>query len=405
MVPGVVEDGAATPAFEVFEAHAQRPEGGEPIANHIRCPTELEQEEGSGQGVGHRSVIGEGQGPLNGLALPRAGQRASGVAGRRATATGWRPDCRPCGPGDAEVLPFAFFQSLQDIRVVGAEDDALDSLEEPQFFAGLVQRGREVGAMRVSKMDEDPDVGSDDAGQGGHFSRMGNAGFDQVHVGLVVEGPQGRGHPDLAVPAAGAPGDSAVVCGEGVGPLLDGGLAVGSRDADDRARAGEPSEGAELLEGEKRIGHTQHDGARKCARPVEGGRRAFDALGAHLGEVVMAIVAHSLSAMNRVWSSSAGGVTQFPGIGRDVGEVGVVNPGGGPIHVPRVAGRGCRGRSGQRIMPRRGGVRGRQLRIRIASEGLVGFGAANLHVVVPAFHSVGEMGRASGAANRWRGAW
>ena len=318
VVPGIVEDGAATPAFEVFEAHAQRPEGGEPIANHIRCPTEFEQEEGSGQGVGHRSVIGEGQGPLNGLALPRAGQRASGVAGRKRQRQGG-VRIAGCGPGDAEVLPPAFFQSLQDIRVVGSEDDALDSLEEPQFFAGLVQRGREVGAMRVSEVDEDPDVGSDDAGQGGHFSRMGNAGFDQLHVGLVVEGPKGEGHPDLAVPAAGAPRDSAVVCGEGVGPLLDGGLAVGSRDADDRARAGEPSEGAELLEGEKRIGHTQHDGARKCSRPVGADDKAFDALGAHLGEVVMAIVAHSAQRNEQGVVGSAGGGTQFPGIGRDVG--------------------------------------------------------------------------------------
>ena len=343
VVPGVVQDGAATPAFEVFEAHAQRPEGGEPIAHHVRCPTEFEQEKGGGQGVGHGSVIGEGQGPLNGLVLPGAGQRASGVAGlHRQRQGGVR--IAGCGPGDTEVLPPALVQSLQDIVVAGAEHDSSDSLEEPQFFVGLVQRGREVGAMGVAEVDKDPHIGPDDAGEGGHFSRVGNAGFDEVHVGLVVEGPQGEGHSDLAVPAAGAPGDAAVVCGEGVGPLFDGGLAVGSCDADDHARAGEPGECTELLEGEKRIGHTQHDGARQCARPVGADDKPLDALGPHLGEVVMAVVAHAAQRNEQGVVGSAGGGAQFPGIGCDVGEVGVLDPGGGPMQCsPKLLGEGVEG--------------------------------------------------------------
>ena len=105
-----------------------------------------------------------------------------------------------------------------------------------------------------------------------------------MHVGLVVEGPKGEGHPD---PLFQLPGLLEIrrSSGEGVGPPLT----QASLDPvmPTTGRAGEPSEGAELLEGEKRIGHTQHDGA-QCSRPVDD--KAFDALGAHLGEVVMATV-------------------------------------------------------------------------------------------------------------------
>ena len=158
-----------------------------------------------------------------------------------------------------------------------------------------------MGAMGIAEMDEDTDLGTDDAGEGRHFSRMGDAGLHEVEVGLVVEGPQGERHADLAVPASRAAGDPPVLTSQGVGPLLDGGLAVGPRDADDFARPRKTGEGAELLEGEEGVGNAEHDGAGQRPGPILPDDKSLDPFCGVGGEVVVSVMACAPEG-DEVWS-------------------------------------------------------------------------------------------------------
>ena len=162
---------------------------------------------------------------------------------------------------------------------MAADDHALGALEEAQLLARFGGAVREMGVMGIPEMNHDPDVWTDDAGQCGHFSRLGDAGFHEVHVGFVVHGPQRQRDADLAVPAAWTAGSAAVGLEQGMGPLLDGGFAVGPGDAHDSAGAGESGQSAQRLQGQYGVGNPNHGCAGEGAGPIHGRNKAADALG------------------------------------------------------------------------------------------------------------------------------
>ena len=187
-----------------------------------------------------------------------------------------------------------------------------------------------MGAMGITEMNEDADFGPDDAGEGRHFSWMGDPSLHEMEVGLVVEGPQGKGHPDLAVPASRAAGDSPILTGECVGPFLDCGFPVGAGDADDFARSGKAGEGAELLEGEQGVGNAEHDGTGQGAGPIASDDEGLDPFCADGGEVVVAVMARAPEGDEHGVVNPPTRGAQFSRIGGEVTEpgvrVGVVRP-------------------------------------------------------------------------------
>ena len=200
------------------------------------------------------------------------------------------------------------------------EDEGVGAFEQAEFLPGLGGGIGKMGAMGIAEMDEDTDLGADDAGEGRHFSRMGNPGLHEMEVGLVVEGPQGKGNPDLAVPASRAAGDPLVLTGQCVGPFLDGGLAVGSGDADDLARPGKAGEGAELLQGEQGVGNAEHDGTGEGPGPIASYHEGLDPFRADGGEMVVAIMARALKSDEHGAVNPATRCAQFSRVGGEVAE-------------------------------------------------------------------------------------
>ena len=104
VVPGVVEDDASAPAFQMLQPHAEWAQGGQAGVQCTWRPSELEQKQGGGEGIAHGCSVGKGKGPPNGRSSPLAFEGASHSRfGHGEGQVGLGAGIQ--GPSDASVCP------------------------------------------------------------------------------------------------------------------------------------------------------------------------------------------------------------------------------------------------------------------------------------------------------------
>ena len=141
------------------------------------------------------------------------------------------------------------------VETVTDEENLFGTGEELELLLPFLLVAAEILLMRLAQTREDADGGADDVVQGLHLAGLGDAGLDDGNLRALVNAPDGQRHTNLRVVAARRARHNVVGREHLVEKLLDGGLAVAARDADDGDVETAPMAGCHTLQGLKAVTH------------------------------------------------------------------------------------------------------------------------------------------------------
>ena len=162
----------------------------------------------------------------------------------------------------------------------------------------------------------------DDVTQGKHLSGQTDAGLEDADLRLVVHEPYRQRHTDLRVIRTRRACHKAVGREYLVQPLLDDGLAVGARDADDRDVELVAVTLGEALQGLEGVGDTEEVSLREPLLVVVGNSRHHEVVNptvVQAGEILVAVVALRLDGEEQRLL----GETQRTAVGKQKADIGI----------------------------------------------------------------------------------
>ena len=136
-------------------------------------------------------------------------------------------------PGDELAAEAHLLHALAHYRVIGWVYEGLRVAEQLQLLCALLLHALEVLLMCRPQACENADGGLYDSLEGLHLARLGDGRFEYAYLALCPESPHRERYAYLRIVAARAARHGVVVHEQLIEPLLDGGLAIASRYADD----------------------------------------------------------------------------------------------------------------------------------------------------------------------------
>ena len=137
--------------------------------------------------------------------------------------------------------------------VVAVVDDAVAGFQQDELLEAFLLDGLEPLLVSLADVGDESQRGFDNLLEVYHLVGLGDTGLEDSHLGLGPDLPYREGYADLRVVAAGRAHGVVVGLEQLVEPLLDGGLAVTARDADDRDLEAAAVCGSQLLQGGERV--------------------------------------------------------------------------------------------------------------------------------------------------------
>ncbi|OAV72145.1 hypothetical protein Barb7_03137 [Bacteroidales bacterium Barb7] len=163
-------------------------------------------------------------------------------------------------PADDFMREASRLNAIRQKLIIGVIDDNFCSGKQRQLFTAFLYGGNEILLMRLTNIRKYPDGGENNRLQTVHLVRLRNTRLKDTQRMLLVCLPDGEGHANLGIIAAGRTHNVKLAMQQLVKKLLHHRFPVASRDADNGDLKTLPVVCRQLLQRLYRIAHKQEAG-------------------------------------------------------------------------------------------------------------------------------------------------